>query len=146
MTIHTRPVEPITLHDPQDWTVLIHTNSIMGFGEGDAIEITKPTEVIKSKVGAMGEVAISVSRNPVHALKLRLHQTGAANKMLRSLFYSQLRAQAEVVGVLSCTNRRTGEAWRGLGWISQDADLKIGPEVQTTEWTFGFVVEDSPDA
>lgn len=145
MTIHQRPVEEITLHDPQDWTVIFGGTGIQGFGPGDAITIGKPTEVIKAVVGAMGEVAVSIARNPLHSVKLNLHQTSAMARRLRAMYYAQFRAQAQVLKTLSLTNARTGEAWRGMGWVSADADQKIGPEVQNVEFTFGFVVQDSPD-
>lgn len=144
MSIHTRPVAPVTLHDPQDWTFLFQQTTVDGFGEGDAISITKPADIVKPKVGAMGEVAIAIARNPIHALEINLHQTSAANATLTGLYYAQLSNPDTAVGYLSCENRRTGVKYEGIGWLVQDADEKVSGEVQNRTWKFGFVQVENP--
>ncbi len=133
--------EPITLFNPQHWNLLVGALAIQGFGTGDVITLEPPTESVTETRGAMGEVALSVKNNPLHNLKIALHQSSGTNPKLRSLFRSQmLPAFRPFPCVLS--NAITGESWRGEAWLHNDAPLKLGEAVQNTEWDFGFAVSD----
>jgi len=132
--------EPIGLHNPVLWTLLFDTFSIQGFGDGDAISIEPPTETMVAKRGTMGEYAVAIVTDGLHALKINVHQTSATNAVLRAKFRAQYAAGWKPK-VCSLKNRTTGETWRGVAWLDNDAPLKVGKEVQNVEWSFGFIVD-----
>lgn len=134
--------EPITLHNPLNWTLLYDTFSVQGFGDGDAISLEPPTETVKAKRGVMGEYAIAVITDRLHSLKINVHQTSATNAILRAKFRAQYTPGAAVPKVCSLRNTTTGETWRGVAWLASDAPLKVGAEVQNVEWDFGFHVDE----
>lgn len=133
--------EPITLHDPTRWTMLFDTFSVQGFGDGDALSIEPPTETVKAKRGVMGEYALALVTDALHSLKVNLHQTSATNAAFRGFFRAQFRPGAIVPRVCSLRNTITGETWRGVAWLTSDAPMKVGAEVQNIEWDFGFHVD-----
>lgn len=133
--------EPITLHDPTLWQMLFATFSVQGFGDGDGISLEPPTETVKAKRGVMGEYALALVTDALHSLKINVHQTSATNAAMRGYFRAQYVPGAAVAKVCSLRNTRTGETWRGVAWLSSDAPLKVGAEVQNVEWDFGFIVD-----
>lgn len=137
--------EGITLHDALDFVLTFDGVTFQGFGDGDAIGLEAPSEVVKAKVGAFGEVAVSTIRNKLYGLKVNLHQTSTMNSTLRAMFNAQWSDTTKTLRTLSLKRKSTGEVWRGIAFIAQDAGLKVGAEVQNLEWSFGFIL-DTPGA
>lgn len=131
------------LYDPKDCSVLVGTLTVDGYGDGDAISLEPPTETVLAKRGVMGEYAIALKGDRLFSLKVNLHQTASCNASLRSLYRAQFRAGWSPYNV-SFRNKRTGETWRGVGWITADGKLPTGEAVQNVEWDIGFLVGSAP--
>ena len=131
------------IHDPKDYSAVIGTLTVDGFGDGDAIALEPPTETVIAKRGVMGEYAIALKGDRLYSLKVNVHQTASVNASLRALYRAQFRTGWTPPNV-SVRNKRTGEVYRGTGWITAEGSLKVGEAVQNIEWDIGFFVTSAP--
>ena len=125
----------LPMHDAKDYIVTVDTTTIDGFGDGDAIAITPPSDIVVPKPGAMGDIAVSIKRDPMYTIKIALHQTSPVVAVLRGMWRAGWRDTSQIVKPISVERKSTGETWRGPGFITNDAEHKVAPEVQNTEWT-----------
>jgi len=130
--------EPVTLHSAQDYVLTFDSVTLQGFSDGEAIGVEAPSEIVKSKVGAYGEVAISITKNPVHLVTVKLFQSSAMNARLRSKYLAQLAGNpsTQALKIMSLQRLSTGETWRGRAIIVQDSGPKVAAEVGESEWKF----------
>lgn len=135
----------IGVHDATDWIPSFGSVSMGGFGDGDALSLEPPSEVVKTKVGAMGAVMVSVSKNRIYMMKINLHQTSPANANLRAHWRETLVDTTKVLQPAALERISTGETWRGMAVLLSDAPFKVAAEGQNVEWSFAFIV-DNPGA
>lgn len=133
--------EPPGIHDARNYILNFDGVTFQGFGDGDAISVEAPTETVKAKVGAFGEVAVSLNRNPLYTVKANLHQTSSMNGVLRTMYRDQWQDSRKVLRTMSLTNRVTREVWRGRAFLVQDSGFKVGSEIQNNEWQFGLILD-----
>lgn len=138
-------MEPTRPYAATDFVFTVNSQTVDGFGDGDAITVTPPTEQIKGKEGAQGEIAVTIKRSRLFTVKAVIWQTSAANGRLKALFRQQRNAGGTLIGVpLTIQNKRTGDFLRGNAWIVGEPEWKVGMEVGTREWTIeGEVPEES---
>lgn len=122
----------------QDTVVLVNGVEITGWADGDdAIGVKRRTPSISDKVGAGGEMMVSVSADRSGEIVFKLQQTSSSNKYLNQLCELQEAAGAQFVPVtvLLQDTYRKDTATGTIGYITKPADMTRGAQAQNQEWT-----------
>lgn len=121
---------------------LVNGVELTGFAEGnDVISMERRTDSASDKIGADGNMMVSLSADFSGEISIKLQQTSSSNKYLTKLLNLQ-----EGRGVLFKPIKlffqdtyRQDIGSGSLGYIKKPADMVRGQNGQTVEWT--FVVE-----
>ncbi|TXG97750.1 MAG: DUF3277 family protein [Nevskiaceae bacterium] len=120
-----------------DTVMIVNGVEIVGWDEGDdVITITRLNDSISHKVGAAGEMMISVSGDKSGSFKFKLQQTSSSNAMLSAMLALQEAAGSDFVATncLFQDTYRQDLAIGTVGYIKKPADMTRGKQGQTQEW------------
>jgi hypothetical protein len=113
------------------------TFEVDGWGEGDdVLTVKRSADLATHKIGAAGEMVISL--NPDHSgeITIKLQQTSSCNKRLFLMAATARSAQLWVpVEVMWQDAMRQDRAEGGPGYIKAYPELKRGREANEQEWT-----------
>jgi len=113
-----------------------------GWSEGDdVIKCTRRTDSASDKVGAAGEMMVSLSADRSGEVTIKLQQTSSFRAYLLDLLGRQEAGNLEFIPVY-CTFRdvyRLDVVNGSVGYIKKPADFQRGAAGNDEEWT--FVVE-----
>lgn len=127
----------------QDTVVLINGIEITGWDEGDdVIAIARRNDAISDKVGAGGNMFVSVSSDRSGTATFKLNQMSPSNAYLSSLMDAQEAGGSRFVPVsfrFQDTYRQDMAAG-SAGYLMKPSDMTRGTASNTQEWT--VVVED----
>lgn len=121
-----------------DTVVLINGVEITGWAEGDdVINIARRTDSISDKIGAGGEMMVSVSADRSGEMKFKLQQTSSSNKYLQGLMALQEAAGSMFVpvAVLFKDNYRNDMGSGSIGYIKRPSDMQRGINAGMQEWS-----------
>ncbi len=125
-----------------DTIMIINGVEITGWDEGDdVIAIERRTDSISDKVGASGEMMVSVSADKSGTFKVKLQQTSPSNSYLMDLMALQEESGElfEPVAIRFQDTYRQDLASGTQGYIKKPTDMKRGKMGASQEWE--FVVE-----
>lgn len=126
----------------QNTVVVINGIELTGWAEGDdAIDIKRRADSASDKIGAGGEMMVSVSADKSGEMTFKLQQTSSSNKYLNSLCQLQESNGADFtpVHVLFQDTFRQDLASGTVGYVKKPADIQRGAQGNNQEWT--IVVE-----
>ena len=117
--------------------VVLHINGvpITGFDEGDdVISLERTVDSASDKVGADGEMSVSISADRSGMVTFRLMQTSSSNSFLSELVSTQETGKLIPVSVLF-KDVCGGDLGAGSkGYIPRPADIVRGQSVNSQEW------------
>lgn len=126
----------------QNTVVIVNGVEITGWAEGDdVIDIKRRTDSASDKVGAGGNMMVSISTDKSGEITFKLQQTSSSNKYLNGLLQLQEAAGAifTPVRVLFQDTFRQDLASGTVGYLKKPADMQRGAQGNNQEWT--IVVE-----
>lgn len=125
-----------------DTVVIVGGVEITGWADGDdVIQVKRRNDGITDKVGAGGEMMVSVSADRSGEIMFKLQQTSSSNKYLSDLFEKQQAAGSmfESLDVRFQDTYRNDLASGTRGYLKRPADMARGAAANNQEWT--IVVE-----
>jgi len=122
--------------------LLINGVEITGFADGDdVIDMKRRTDSASDKIGADGNMMVSLSADFSGEVVIKLQQTSSSNKYLTKLLNLQegRGVRFKPIQILFQDTYRNDVGSGSQGYIKKPADLMRGQNGQTIEWS--FVVE-----
>lgn len=122
----------------QDCVMLVNGVEITGWDEGDdVIKVSRRADAITDKVGAGGEMMVSVSADRSGEFAFKLQQTSSSNKYLQQLMDLQQASGSNFVpiGVLFQDTYRNDMASGASGYLKKPPEMSRGANAGTQEWT-----------
>lgn len=126
----------------QDTILAVNGVEITGWADGDdVIDIDRSVDSISHKVGASGEMMISVNADKSGVVTIKLQQTSPSNLYLNSLCMLQEASGSLFVPVaVTFMDTYRNDIAAGLaGYIKKPAKMTRGQQANNQEWV--FVVE-----
>lgn len=111
---------------------------ITGWAEGDdVITISRRADSASDKIGADGNMMVSISANKSGEFSFKLNQTSPSNKYLASLTALQEGGAKTFIpiNVLFQDTYRNDLSTGTVGYIKKPADLQRGEKGNVQEWT-----------
>lgn len=121
----------------QDTVMVINGVEITGWDEGDdTIQVKRRVDSITDKVGAGGDMMVSISADKSGEFTFKLQQTSSSNKFLNNILMTQEAAGSVFVpvSVLFQDTYRRDMASGTVGYIKKPADMIRGATGQSQEW------------
>jgi hypothetical protein len=122
--------------------LLINGVEITGFADGDdVIDMKRRNDSASDKVGADGNMMVSLSADFSGEIAIKLNQVSPSNKYLTKLLNLQegRGVRFKAIQILFQDTYRNDVGAGSLGYIKKPADMTRGANGQVTEWQ--FVVE-----
>lgn len=122
----------------QNTVMIVNGVEITGWDEGDdVIKIARLSDSASHKVGAGGEMMVSLSADKSGEFTFKLQQTSSSNKFLASLIALQEGGAKTFVPVtcLFQDTYRNDLATGTIGYLKKPADLSRGAQASSQEWT-----------
>lgn len=115
--------------------LLVNGVEITGFDEGDdVIVLSRINDAVSHKIGADGEMSISISADRSGTCTFKLQQSSLSNAYLTGLVAVQENGLFVPIFV-QMTDTRTGDSGSGTsGYIAKPADMQRGTNVNGQEW------------
>lgn len=122
-------------YDPKEVSVIVGSQPIGGFGDGDMVTITRNEDAWSMIVGATGETTRSKNANKSGTFTITLLASSESNDYL-----SELQLADELSGTATFSVYVKDNFGRSLysaatAWIKKQADGSFGKESGTREWT-----------
>lgn len=118
--------------------MLVNGVEITGWADGDdVINIARRSDSASDKIGANGDMMVSISSDKSGEFAFKLQQTSSSNKYLAGLMALQEGGAKTFVpvNVLFQDTFRNDLATGTIGYIKKPADLQRGAAAGTQEWT-----------
>lgn len=122
----------------QNTVMLVNGVEITGWADGDdVIKIARRADSASDKMGANGDMMVSISADKSGEFTFKLQQTSSSNKYLMSLCALQEGGAKTFVPVncLFQDTYRQDLATGTVGYLKKPADLSRGDKAGTQEWT-----------
>ena len=126
----------------QNTVMLVNGVEITGWADGDdVIKIARRSDSASDKIGANGDMMVSISADKSGEFTFKLQQTSSSNKFLAGLVALQEGGAKTFVPVtcLFQDTYRQDLATGTVGYLKKPADLSRGDKAGDQEWT--IVVE-----
>jgi hypothetical protein len=126
----------------QNIVMIINGVEITGWAEGDdVISVKRRNDSASDKVGAAGEMMVSLSADKSGEIGFKLQQTSASNRFLNNLVQLQEAGSNLFVPVTVTVQDtfRRDSASGTVGYLKKPADFQRGAQGSNQEWT--IVVE-----
>lgn len=117
--------------------VLINGVEITGWAEGDdVIQISRRVDSASDKVGAGGDMMVSLSSNKSGTFQFTLQQTSSSNKYLTSLMNAQEGGALQFVPISAMFQDvyRNDMASGSAGYLVKPADMTRGENGNNVTW------------
>lgn len=122
----------------QNTVMLVNGVEITGWADGDdVIKIARRADSASDKIGANGDMMVSISADKSGEFTFKLQQTSSSNKYLLGLCALQEGGAKTFVpvNVLFQDTYRNDLATGTVGYIKKPAELDRGAQAGTQEWT-----------
>jgi len=122
----------------QNTVVLVNGVEITGWADGDdVIKIARRADSASDKIGAGGDMMVSISADKSGEFTFKLQQTSGSNKYLMSLCALQEGGAKTFVpvNVLFQDTYRQDMATGTVGYLKRPPELGRGAQAGTQEWT-----------
>lgn len=121
----------------QNTVVLVNGVEITGWADGDdVIGIARRSDSASDKVGAGGDMMVSLSADKSGEFTFKLQQTSSSNKFLNSLMALQEGGAKTFVPVtvLFQDSYRNDLATGTIGYLKKPSDMSRGAQAGNQEW------------
>jgi hypothetical protein len=121
----------------QNTVMLINGVEITGWSDGDdVIKISRRTDSASDKMGAGGDMMVSISSDKSGEFAFKLQQTASSNKYLMSLLDRQEGGASTFVPVacLFQDTYRQDQASGTAGYLKKAPDMDRGEKASDQEW------------
>lgn len=127
------------VYSPESATVVIGTVEVYGYGDSDAIALSKGEDLIIPKQGVMRDVVLSKNNNTLGTLTLTLWQNSPFNRTLSTwvLTTDTVNTQYPVFPV-TFSDKNADVGFITTGWIQTQPDWADAKEVGTVDWVIGL--------
>lgn len=120
-----------------DTIVIVNGVELTGWADGDdVIDIDRRQPSMSDKVGADGEMMVSVNADKSGSLKFKLQQTSPSNEFLTALVSLQEASGSTFIPVFvkfqDCY--RNDMAIGSFGYITKPAGMKRGAQGNSADW------------
>lgn len=130
-------------YDAKRVNITIGSHTLKGYAEDTFISIEPAGDGTVSQAGADGEVARSLSNNPLVNITITLQQTSDSNDFLSDLFNrDRASGGGGVVPFQMIDLRGTTLMAASQAWIVNFPTVENGAGVGDREWTLGAVMND----
>lgn len=117
--------------------VIVNGAEITGWADGDdVIDVKRRVDSASDKVGAGGNMMVSISTDKSGEITFKLQQTSSSNKFLNDLMQRQEASGALFVpvSVLVQDTYRRDQASGTVGYLKKPADMQRGSAGNNQEW------------
>jgi hypothetical protein len=123
---------------PKDVVVSFNGIPITGFAEGTMITLKRSGDVIKKKVGAQGDVCLTMSADRTGEIEMTLMGTAPANGILALALNAQELLRVPSVGVLLVSDPSGQQlAIAKNAFFIGFPDIEMADEDTSKTWRFG---------
>lgn len=126
----------VRTYDAKRVVITIGSHTVTGYAEDTFINIEPEGDGTTAVSGADGEVARSLSNNPLNTITLTLQQTSPSNGILSTIL--TLDKAGGKLGILPFTVRdlRGNTVFAASQcWVTNFAAIEFGSEIGDREWT-----------
>jgi len=133
----------VRTYDPKRIVITIGSQNITGLAEDTFLSIEQTGDGTQSQAGADGEVARSISHNPLHRVTLTLQQTSLSNDFLSDLLKSDRASGGGGIVPLQINDLRGSSLFAASqAWVVKWPNIENGAEVSDREWLIDAVATD----
>ncbi len=121
----------------KDTIMVVNGLEITGWDEGDdVIAISRRADSATDKMGAGGEMMVSISADRSGSIKIKLQQTSSSNKYLMGLMALQEAGGSSFVPIAAMfqDTYRNDLAAGTSGYLRKPPDMNRGAAAGTQEW------------
>lgn len=130
--------------DAKRIVIVIGSHLVSGYAEDTFISIEPTGDGTQSSAGADGEVARSLSNNPLHRVAITLQQTSESNDYLSELLRRDKASGGGGVVPFEVRDLRgTTMFAASQAWVVNYPTIEYGSEVGDREWTIDVVATDA---
>lgn len=127
-------------YDPKRISIIIGSHVVKGYAEDTFISIEPAGDGTQAQAGADGEVARSLSNNPLHNIVVTLQQTSDTNDYLSDLLNrDRASGGGGVVPLQVLDLRGTSVFAASQAWVVNWPTIENGATVGEREWTLAAV-------
>lgn len=130
-------------YDAKRVIITIGSHTVKGYADGSFISIEPDGDGTQAQAGADGEVARSLSNNPLHNVTLTLQQTSDTNDFLSDLLNRDRASGGGGVVALQVRDLRgTSVFAASQAWVTNWPTFEDGTELNDREWALAAVATD----
>lgn len=130
-------------YDAKRINIIIGSHIVKGYAEDTFISIEPDGDGTQAQAGADGEVARSLSNNPLHTVTLTLQQTSDTNDYLSDLLKrDRASGGGGVVPLQIIDLRGTSLFAASQAWVVNWPTVENGSDVGEREWALQCVMTD----
>lgn len=125
----------VRTYDPKKIAIIIGPHIVSGYGEDTFVSVEPEGDGTTAVSGADGEVARSLSHNPLHTITLTVQQTSRTNDYLSALLaLDKASGGAGIVPLAIKDLRGTSLFAASQAWVINTPTMEYGAEVSEREW------------
>jgi hypothetical protein len=133
----------VRTYDPKRIVITIGSHNVTGLAEDTFLSVEQTGDGTQSQAGADGEVARSISHNPLHRVTLTLQQTSLSNDFLSDLLKSDRASGGGGIVPLQINDLRGSSLFAASqAWVVKWPNIENGAEVSEREWLLDAVATD----
>lgn len=131
----------VRTYDPKSIVITIGSHIVTGYAEDTFVSIEPSGDGTASTAGADGEVARSLSHNPLHRITLTVQQTSPTNDYLSELLARDRASGGGGVVPFNLRDLRgSTQAAASQAWVVNNPTLEFSGTVSDREWVLDAVI------
>lgn len=131
-------------YDAKKVVITLGSHTVTGYADGTFVSIEPEGDGTVAQAGADGEVARSLSNNPLHTVALTLQQTSPSNDALSELLRLDRASGGRGVVALQVRDLRgTSLFAASQAWVVNNPTVEYATELSDREWTLMAVITES---
>jgi hypothetical protein len=130
-------------YDAKKVIITLGSHTVTGYAEGTFVSIEPEGDGTVAQAGADGEVARSLSNNPLHTINITLQQTSPSNDAFSELLRRDRASGGRGVVPLQVRDLRGSTLFAASqAWVTNWPTIENGSELNDREWAFMGVMTD----
>lgn len=124
----------VKTYDPKAVSVIVGSQPVTGFAEGEFVKVERNEDGWSLLVGADGEATRAKNNNRSGKVTLTLLASSASNDYLSELQTADELSGNSTVGIMIKDTRGTSLYTAATAWIAKQAPASFGKDAGTREW------------
>ncbi len=124
----------VKTYDPKEVSVIIGSQPLGGFADGDFVTVERNEDGWSLLVGADGETTRAKNANKAGKITVRLLASSASNDYLSELQIADELSGSATFGLMVKDNRGTSIYAAATAWINKQPPAAFGKDAGTREW------------